>query len=145
MFRLSGWFCIFMAALCGTLLFWTSQSVQHAEHELTKVEKYNAYEMETLRVLSAEWDYLNRPERLEMLTLKNLDMDEVHAQGDSFLTSAQDIPQPFIPVLPKIKPDFIQPVTTAKTSNPEIIPPTIQNIERERFNQLVADVTQEGQ
>lgn len=147
MFRLSGFICIALAVICGTLLFWTSQSVQRAEYELAQTTQKDAGEQESLRVLSAEWDYLNRPERLEQLTVNNLDMDESHVEGDNFIEAASDIPQPIVPIIPKIKPAFVQnvsmeaPVIEAPVQVEES---TIQNSERQSFDALIESFETEG-
>jgi hypothetical protein len=67
MFRLSGLLSLALAFCCGSLLFWTSQSVQRSEQNLEEAQSNVIKEQETLRVLTTEWDYLNRPERLEKL------------------------------------------------------------------------------
>jgi len=58
---------IVIACGCAVLLFQTSQSVQNAEAELAKLERENTYQHDSIQVLSAEWDYLNNPVRLERL------------------------------------------------------------------------------
>ena len=68
-------FVIFaIAALFGAALLHTSQRVQHAEDVLRDVEAEVARELETMRMLRAEWEYLNRPERLERLATEFLDL-----------------------------------------------------------------------
>ena len=68
-------FVIFaVAALFGTALLHTSQRVQHAEDVLASAQEELAREQETMRMLRAEWEYLNRPERLERLAKKFLDL-----------------------------------------------------------------------
>lgn len=152
MFRLSGVLCMVLAILCGGALFWTSQSVQKAERKLSQAVQNNQTEQETLRVLSAEWDYLNRPARLEKLTKGNLDMDEVLANSENFIQTTDDIPQPVTPVIPKMKPEFLQHVSTkdkaaeSNVSAPrQTLPPkVIEKSERENFNQLIENFVEEG-
>jgi hypothetical protein len=67
LFRISTILTLLIAAVFGVLLFWTSQDVQKQERELAKAKRALAQERETIRVLSVEWDYLNRPQRLEEL------------------------------------------------------------------------------
>ncbi|HPD82951.1 MAG: hypothetical protein R3D88_03000 [Alphaproteobacteria bacterium] len=148
MFRLSGLFSICLAVLCGALLFWTSQSVQRADQKLSQLEQENNSEIESLRVLSAEWDYLNRPERLEKLTVNNLDMDEVHAEGENFIDASEDIPQPISPIVPQVKPEILQHVSTkTQPSKPAVQNKStvIQKSEREDFNRLIESFSEEGQ
>ena len=63
-----------LAALAGAALLHVSQRVQHAEEVLQSLERELAYEEQAMRVLRAEWEYLNRPERLERLAAKFLDL-----------------------------------------------------------------------
>lgn len=111
MFRISSLFFVVVAVVAGTLLFQTSQSVQRLEGDLHDVTQNVGHEKESLRVLGAEWDYLNRPERLEKLTLENLDMDAVHAEKTDFISDDGSVPEPEVPVLPPVKPkDLLVPV-----------------------------------
>ena len=48
--------------------------VQEAEEKLEVLEAEIAREEDTMRVLRAEWEYLNRPERLERLATEFLDL-----------------------------------------------------------------------
>lgn len=65
-----------MPALCvglgvvvtGVMLFAVSQKVQQTEREITAQKQQLSLEKESLRVLQAEWAYLNRPDRLENLS-----------------------------------------------------------------------------
>ena len=104
MFRVSGLLCLGISIASGALLFQTSQSVQRAEYELSQAQRHVGTEEESLRILTAEWDYLNRPERLEKLTLENLDMDETQAEGTIFVGEAAELPEPRVPALPQVKP-----------------------------------------
>lgn len=143
MFRLSGLFSILFAVGLGILLFLTSQSVQKAEHKLSKIEQSNQAEQETLRVLSAEWDYLNRPERLEQLTRYNLDLDATHADQKSFVSTIEEVPEPIAPVIPKIKPDFLQHVSTKPPVRKD--DKIIENNHRDNFDQLLNGLSDGGQ
>jgi hypothetical protein len=143
MFRLSGLLCLSLAIFCGGALFWTSQSVQRAENRLSKILQGNFGEQEALRVLSAEWDYLNRPERLEQLTQGSLDMDKSWVDGTDFIGVKEGIPQPIIPVLPKTKPRFLQHVSTQGREVVEFSdaePLVIKKIERNNFSKLIDSV-----
>jgi hypothetical protein len=148
MFRLSGLFAIILAVFLGTLLFQTSQSVQKTEKKLSEIS-YNAHsEQESLRVLSAEWDYLNRPERLERLALDNLDLDADITHETKALETLREIPVPVIPAVPPSKPaNLMQYVSTKRA--PKTIPlkaSVIQKNERENFEALLNDVmTEDGQ
>lgn len=62
------------AIVSGTILFATSQQVQRAEHKLIALHKAKVKEQDQIHVLHAEWDYLNRPDRLEALATQYLGM-----------------------------------------------------------------------
>lgn len=94
LFRISSILSLLMAALFGVLLFWTSQAVQHKESELKEIREKLAQEEETLRVLGVEWDYLNRPQRLEKLAAEQLGMELPSAQ--EMVRAASEIPEPII-------------------------------------------------
>lgn len=78
-----------MAIWTAVLLFWTSQSVQKAEYELQLLKQVSYSEHEMVRVLSSEWDYLNRPERLEKLAQEYLSIKRIKSDEDNFMTSAE--------------------------------------------------------
>lgn len=67
-------FWLSLAAVCGTLLFHTSQEVTDGRTTLRAMERELLREEESLRVLQAEWSYLNQPERLEKLAREYLDL-----------------------------------------------------------------------
>lgn len=62
------------AVMSGVALFWTAQRVQTAEMKVRQLNDASASEQQALHVLRAEWDYLNRPDRLEALAKQNLSM-----------------------------------------------------------------------
>ena len=66
------WFSL--SVLAGTALFHTSEEVQKAREETAQLEGKIAEEKESLRVLKAEWAYLNQPDRLEKLAAEHLDL-----------------------------------------------------------------------
>lgn len=68
-------FIIFaLAGLSGAVLLHTSQNVQQAEERLEALEVSKTHEEEKIRMLRAEWETLNRPERLEKLAHEFLDL-----------------------------------------------------------------------
>lgn len=104
--RLSTLLPIAGAVAAGALLFWTSQNVQQSEDRLRHLQSSVKSETQTIRVLHAEWDYLNRPDRLEELAIRHLgqgiDMSSsaaFHVSGD-----VSALPDLFVPVLPPRKP-----------------------------------------
>lgn len=92
LFRISNILSFVVATICGFLLFWTSQAVQHKESQLSDIRKELAQENETLRVLSVEWDYLNRPQRLEQLARDQLGMEQPSAK--EVVRNVNEIPEP---------------------------------------------------
>ena len=91
-FRISNLLSLLLATFFGVLLFWTSQNVQTKENELGVVKKELAHEQETVRVLSVEWDYLNRPQRLEKMAIEQLGMELPSAK--EVVKYVTDIPEP---------------------------------------------------
>ena len=143
MFRLSGLLSILLAVVCGSLLFWTSQSVQRAEQKLSEVSHYRSSEGESLRVLSAEWDYLNRPERLEAIAKDNFDMDAVSSDESSIVDEVQYIPEPVIPAVPKSKPKNLMQYVSTKKKDSAVQTKTIEKVEKKKFDQLLQDLSAE--
>jgi len=89
-------FLIFgLACLAGTALLQTSQRVQEAEEKLAALRADVAREEDTMRVLRAEWEYLNRPERLERLASKflNLVPPVPEAMPESLIEQAATLPE----------------------------------------------------
>lgn len=142
MFRLSGLVFLVFSIGCGTLLFLTSQSVQKNERQLGLLQNSNKTEIETLRVLSAEWDYLNRPERLEYLTTHSLDLDETLVDGQDFVSTIRDVPEPVLPVLPSVKPSFLQHVSSERVVQKKL--EVINEIDPHNFDKLIGGLSERG-
>lgn len=92
-FRISNILFLGAAVTLGVLLFWTSQAVQSREDKLAGLKGKLLQEQESVRVLSVEWDYLNRPQRLEELAIE---IGMVPPQVDGLVRSAGDIPEPAV-------------------------------------------------
>lgn len=56
-------------------LYQVKYEVQHLEHKLSSVRQDIKQDRNALHVLEAEWSYLNRPQRLERLAEKHLEME----------------------------------------------------------------------
>lgn len=84
-----------LATILGASLFWVSQQVQLLEKEQRGFSEKIASEQEGMRVLNAEWDYLNRPDRIEALAAKYLD-DMKSVVPDDLLRNANAVPEPQI-------------------------------------------------
>jgi cell division protein FtsL len=65
---------LILAVAVSGALFRVSYRVQHLERHLIGINKQIAQEQESIRVLQAEWSYLNDPARLETLARKHLDL-----------------------------------------------------------------------
>ncbi len=90
--RLSTVFVLMLAVLSCVALFWVSQKVQQLERDQRLIHQQVSSEKEGIRVLSAEWDYLNRPERLENLANRYLKGME-RVAPENLLSNASAIPQ----------------------------------------------------
>lgn len=105
LFRVSTILAGAAAVLSGTGLFWVSQSVQESESRLYMLERSIESEREAIRVLRAEWDYLNRPERLEVLAEEYLGLESANVEALS--GDAARIPGPVtLPFTPARKPQI---------------------------------------
>lgn len=82
-----------LATVLGASLFWVSQQVQMLEREQRGINEQISSEQEGMRVLNAEWDYLNRPDRIEALAAKYLDQMQP-VVPDNLLRNANAVPEP---------------------------------------------------
>jgi hypothetical protein len=94
-FKLSTFLSFVCATALGAMLFWVSQQVQQLEHEQREIREVISSENEGMRVLSAEWDYLNRPERIEALADRYLNTMAPVAP-ENLLRDANAVPEPQI-------------------------------------------------
>jgi hypothetical protein len=145
--RLSTILSLTLAAGAGFVLFQTSQNVQQAENNLHNVQTALAKEQDAMRVLEAEWDYLNRPDRLEELASQYLKMEA--SSPAALVGDSGDLPDTTAPALPPQKPAIkIQPavMTTeapvaSGTANELPMPAPVTNDARRQFNDLLDDLT----
>ncbi len=118
-------FVIFgFASLAGAALLHTSQSVQKAEEKLAIIDAEIQKEQDTIHMLNAEWEYLNRPERLEKLAEEFLDLvpPSPDALTDSMVGEAAALPEK--PVNEEegfAFEDDVQPVLFEQPEPPEIV------------------------
>ena len=75
----------------GVLLH-TSQEVRQAEERVQALGDFSAREKEKIRMLRAEWEALNRPERLERLANEFLEL--VPPTSDQIATKKAPLPEP---------------------------------------------------
>lgn len=80
---------LFCALVCGALLFKTSQAVTDGRAKLDLITADTRREEDSLRVLQAEWSYLNQPDRLEKLAAQYLKLTPM--RGKQF-AEAQGLP-----------------------------------------------------
>lgn len=148
--KLSSFTALLLALLSGSALFWVSQQVQKGEREQRKLQQVVSQEQEAIRVLDAEWDYLNRPDRLEVMAHEYLKMSPVKA--DSLVQNINMIPEPAaIPLPPADKPLLVS-ANQAKKAPPAAkplrpAPPAapITDKDEQSFNQLLDTLEQEQQ
>jgi hypothetical protein len=69
-----------LAAFSSVALFHTSQKVHDKSETLAQLEASITKEEESLRVLQAEWGYLNKPARLEKLSKTYLHLSPLKGQ-----------------------------------------------------------------
>lgn len=81
-----------IAAVLGAALLYTSQSVQNAGEELSQLERAILAEKEALDILTAEWEYLNSPQRLERLAQEYFGMQT--PKGENLLKEDASLPFP---------------------------------------------------
>ena len=99
-----------LAALCGGILFQTSQRVNDGRARLADINAVLKKEDETLRVLQAEWSYLNQPERLEKLSKKYFGLAPLKGKQFGKVSELE------------IKPASAQTVETAEVAAPVPVP-----------------------
>lgn len=85
------------ALVCGAMLFKTSQAVTDGRAKLDLITAETRREEDSLRVLQAEWSYLNQPDRLEKLAAQYLKLAPM--RGKQF-TQAQELPLRPVPETP---------------------------------------------
>ena len=69
-----------LVAILAFGLFALKYEVRGLEAELQRLERQALAEDEAIRVLNAEWSYLNRPERLRALSERYLPLAAVNAR-----------------------------------------------------------------
>lgn len=85
---------LLLAAICGGVLFHTSQQVNDGRQRLAVINDDIRKEDETIRVLQAEWGYLNQPDRLEKLSKQYLNLAPLQGKQFTKLQQVADRPAP---------------------------------------------------
>ena len=104
-------FMLVCSLITGALLFTVSQDVQSIERDIRTVDNSVDNEKEALRVLRAEWHYLNRPDRLEKVVLEGVgsfSMTKVRrVKGSAMGEKYGDSVEPFVVPKPSLKPQYV--------------------------------------
>ncbi len=90
LFRSKLFWVFVCVCLSGFFLMHASKKMQQSEAQLDDIQKQIAREYQNLRVLNAEWSYLNSPSRLESLAEKYL--PQMSSYKNRVLPSADDLP-----------------------------------------------------
>lgn len=94
MMRKSTFFWLGMAVFSAAALFHTSQQVTDGREKLAVIEHDIRKEEETLRVLQAEWSYLNQPDRLEKLVREYLQLEPMKGRQFTHMENLEAAPPP---------------------------------------------------
>lgn len=90
----TGWLLLLLPlAVVSAALFYISQEVQDLRRDLGGLNGDIAEERDSIRVLRAEWAYLNRPEWLEELA-EEAELDLAPIRGGQIIASVDTIPMP---------------------------------------------------
>ncbi len=89
---------IILSLVAGAALFYLKYTVEQKETQLTEMQAQYLEDQKALRVLKAEWTYLNSPQYLQELTRKYL---TVRPLGYTQVASwAEDAPGTHLPLTP---------------------------------------------
>jgi hypothetical protein len=102
MIRLGALFWLVLVVAAGFVTFKVKYAVQDIEDELNRVRKHTVAEQQEIRVLTAEWTYLNQPERLAELNRRFLQLGPIGTK--QLQRMVQDIPFRPLPVPPPSAP-----------------------------------------
>lgn len=139
--RLSTITALSVAGIAGFLLFQTSQNVQQAESKLSATREKLAKEQDAMRVLETEWDYLNRPDRIEDLARQYLKMQP--PVPNALVKDSQSITNP--PPVPEKKaiPAVARVTPPAPTTN-KPMPPSVSDNGHQQFDDLMNDLAKQN-
>lgn len=77
MTRLGAVFWLVLVLAAGFTTFKVKYAIQDTEDELNRVRRHTTAEQQEIRVLNAEWTYLNQPERLSDLNRRFLGLTSI--------------------------------------------------------------------
>jgi hypothetical protein len=113
MIRLGALFWLLLVVSAGFVTFKVKYAVQDIEDELNRVRKQTVSEQQEIRVLTAEWTYLNQPERLAELNRRFVQLAPIGAKQ-----LQQKIDE--IPLRPAPPPSAPPDVLVASTTDPVV-------------------------
>lgn len=87
MLRTFNAFLVIAVLVAGFFLYSLEHSIRKEEREIARIETRISYERETIKLLSAEWNSLTRPERLQSLAEQYLKLK--NTTPDQFITRAE--------------------------------------------------------
>jgi hypothetical protein len=105
MIRIGALFWLVLVVAAGFVTFKVKYAVQDIEDELNRARKHTIAEQQEIRVLTAEWTYLNQPERLAELNRRFLQLGPVGTK--QLQRTVEDIPFRPLPVPPASAPPDI--------------------------------------
>jgi hypothetical protein len=113
MTKLSAVFWLVLVLVAGFTTFKVKYAVQDIEDELNRVRRHTIVEQQEVRVLTAEWTYLNQPERLAELNRRFLGLAPIAAK--QLQRTIAEIPLRAAPVP-------VAPVAVAATAPVPVVP-----------------------
>jgi hypothetical protein len=105
MIRIGALFWLVLVVAAGFVTFKVKYAVQDIEDELNRARKHTIAEQQEIRVLTAEWTYLNQPERLAELNRRFLQLGPVGTK--QLQRTVEDVPFRPLPVPPPSAPPDI--------------------------------------
>jgi hypothetical protein len=126
MLRLATLFWILLVSAAAGSMYAVKYRVQGIEHALIKTEKATIAEQREIRVLDAEWTYLNRPEALAQMNARFLSLAPITAK--ELRTSVADIPMRASPGegMPPGKFVTVAAASAAASSLPRVMPAVLR-------------------
>jgi cell division protein FtsL len=92
--------CLVMTALVSAFILYSLEhSTRRTEREIARIQSETAQERETIKLLTAEWSNLTRPERLQQLAEEYLDLKRITA--DQFVAETDIAAR--VPSEPQVK------------------------------------------
>ena len=121
MTRLGAVFWVILVLAAGFTTFKVKYAVQDIEDELNRARRQTAAEQQETRVLTAEWTYLNQPERLAELNRRFLGLAATTTK--QLQRSVEEIPLRAPAAPPAAPPDVIVEASPAPAAPQAAAPP----------------------